>query len=486
MEKYSIGKLKNLLYSIVQDNLQQKSRADEIKTKIDLLEGLITDLDGTNYERIYSNIWIMDTFLPILYDEKKAKKLSDRIILLLNSLIKCEKNTKRVLKEDVLKFKSAYTCLLNELKDDLDRLKIQYKLALEKYKEDEIITYRRIISKLKFKDYIDTKELEIIEQIMDKYEINEKEQIRVFENLKIHNQDIALQRTGTKSRIMDRHMILNMINGLYEKYDAPYITDSDTRKRVDSVLNTYLTIINDKDINIDEVISSLPNLKDRQYSFEEFDAIFINILMSIQEQLMLDVNYISKKEFFKDLKFQEDIKVEYNTTMNKYLKLRNYYYKEKDEYEQNILSKQELKPKNNIFFAKKKNGETYLENDLDDIPNEYLYKINILLTKFQADQLSVSEMKILKEDVKLKKMFELRDDQIRITFFHVNNNNYIITGCGVKKQKNDRVFYSNMAGRNRNIKLDTPEEISKNTKESKMINKRIKDYIEKNKRKGIR
>ena len=84
----------------------------------------------------------------------------------------------------------------------------------------------------------------------------------------------------------------------------------------------------------------------------------------------------------------------------------------------------------------------------------------------------------------LKKQLELRDDQVRVIFYPLTDNNYIIVGVLTKKKDNDNDGYSKMAFRNKEIDISTEEKYIKEQERSKEVEERYTKFIEDKKRKG--
>src|SRR5699024_10156805 len=113
-----------------------------------------------------------------------------------------------------------------------------------------------------------------------------------------------------------------------------------------------------------------------------------------------------------------------------------------------LVSNKEIKEvkeiKNNIFYASPIGSEkTYLENDVENnITEENLEKVSLLIDKLKTDTLSEEENKDLTKNKKYRGYKELRKDQIRVIYRHINNNNYLIIGVGTKKTDNDLTLYN--------------------------------------------
>ena len=213
----------------------------------------------------------------------------------------------------------------------------------------------------------------------------------------------------------------------------------------------------------------------------------IEILNYLQQEMLEAKEYIEQRIIYDDKTTRDESKKDYYDALDKYLYLREYFYKEIDEYNTSLLEENDdlLNNINNVCYLISKEDESFLEKDMDNIPKEYLYKVKILLNKLKQDRLAKGESKTLTDfEVKGRKALELKDDQVRIIYYHVSNNNYIILGCGTKKTDNDRVFYSKMCDRIKYVKDE--EEIIENQEQKQEVEERINEYIENNKRKGTR
>ena len=144
----------------------------------------------------------------------------------------------------------------------------------------------------------------------------------------------------------------------------------------------------------------------------------------------------------------------------------------------------EKEEKNHIFYAFRNEDKSYLEYDLESLNPHYLEKVNRLINRLKLGELSRGEVKGLKSNNILKKQLELRDDQVRVIFYPLTDNNYIIVGVLTKKKDNDNDGYSKMAFRNKEIDISTEEKYIKEQERSKEVEERYTKFIEDKKRKG--
>ncbi len=180
---------------------------------------------------------------------------------------------------------------------------------------------------------------------------------------------------------------------------------------------------------------------------------------------ILDTSNLSDEEIIKE--FKEDLKniIFYSSKIKVYLYLEiNEYFKmllevnneqEKEEIKKAI---QELKRKiiiidnleeeqelietasndNNIYFLTSKNGNIYfLENIRKNVPQEQYKQVLILLESIKNG--TFTNLKRLET----LKYFEVRLNQIRITFAKLSNDSFLVIDCFIKKV-NTSSLYKNM------------------------------------------
>ena len=122
---------------------------------------------------------------------------------------------------------------------------------------------------------------------------------------------------------------------------------------------------------------------------------------------------------------------------------------------------------------------------MGSVPHEYYERVYELINGFKKNTLRRKEVaSFTSVDRSMASFFELRDDQIRIIFYSLGNNNYVIVGVLVKKKDNDLNAYNKMANRNKNIDISDEEKYQKELLKAKEVEKRYLRFIEENKRKG--
>ena len=170
------------------------------------------------------------------------------------------------------------------------------------------------------------------------------------------------------------------------------------------------------------------------------------------------------------------------------LHYKHILYKDLDDYLAKIIFdsievSEEIPVVNNLFYAFP-NGKTeqdlsYFEKDIEKVPKEYLSKVKKGLDMLRTGTVYGSFGKTFNSNNKNTKGYsEIRDDQIRIIYKHLTDNNYLIMGVFTKKDDNAPRIYDNICNRPSNIILEESEV-------SLMVENRLKEYFN-NMRKGNR
>ena len=285
----------------------------------------------------------------------------------------------------------------------------------------------------------------------------------------------------SKNSFFDYNTIPFMLNLGFEKFDITYISDKGTRNRVEQESKNIINIL-ESDIDINSFLEYLPTIESDEYSYEEVLCILQIVINHFQVELLETVNLISDKDNFKN--YRNLIKQEFNNYLNIVTVLQQYYNDEEKKYNDKFDKIDEKEEKNHIFYAFRNEDKSYLEYDLESLNPHYLEKVNRLINRLKLGELSRGEVKGLKSNNILKKQLELRDDQVRVIFYPLTDNNYIIVGVLTKKKDNDNDGYSKMAFRNKEIDISTPEKYIKEQEKSKLAEERFLKFIEDNKRKG--
>lgn len=118
---------------------------------------------------------------------------------------------------------------------------------------------------------------------------------------------------------------------------------------------------------------------------------------------------------------------------------------------------------NKLFYYAKTSGKSYLEDDIKSLFPEDSYNAVInLLIRFKNGHLMPSQRKnLISANALTRGYSEIRDDQIRIIYKRLKDNEYAIVGAFIKKADNNLLTYQTICERNQRL-LISDEEFEKN------------------------
>lgn len=140
------------------------------------------------------------------------------------------------------------------------------------------------------------------------------------------------------------------------------------------------------------------------------------------------------------------------------------------------ISEEEVK-ENNLYFLKTTSGNIYCLNDLDKIKNEY-YESFEELFKSIKDGTFKRAKRLNSNNLKTSSLSEVRGFKTRVLFDKLDENNYIIIMCVVKKCNYDNGYKKSLETRNLTYRAMKPKLIcQKDSKEFKDENKDIEKKL---------
>ncbi len=391
-----------------------------------------------------------------------------------------------LLNEILIKFKQGYL-----IKEGHDYLEEKYQFNVTKYNLDTaimtiendlfILEYqhkklsdyynkiRLVINALGYKQVISSDLRDFIKELLEEEKINNVDLINIMERIKIHNSNCYDSEYKIKGS--DLYLIINMVNGGYEKIVIPDNVNKD------SLIEISKKTINLIDSNNIETIKEV-NLVDKYKNTNDLIFIYTYILKHYQEEIYNLVEILKEKEFYFDIKTLEDIKNEYKSLYQKYMWVREKLdiIKTKpleDKITINDLEVSENNLEYKLYYASnyKEPDKCYLMKDLENMRKEALNEVAELLNNFKMG--ITNRVKILSTD----NFLELKSDQIRIILKPLGSNNYAVMGAFIKKSDNDRLAYQNIMAR------PMPE---LDLEYSEAVEEYYQNYIRENARKGSR
>lgn len=384
----------------------------------------------------------------LLYEENQKyleidterRKLSDEIFNLERlsaSITKPEFNICREIAPDL------YKLLDKKIDSKNKKLKsIEYNISFEtKTKYLEIMRC--------FKEYlpINNEQFFLLVDLFERKQFSDKEKIILLEHVRMNNIIANLKMQNRKINYNKLYEVINIANAGYETFEDVHI-ESDRKPEMNNIIELFKSYF--QSMQIENVLDLLPTYKSNLtftsgFSVDDFDYIMTNILNFVRDELFKAGNEIINFKNYKDRELRTLLVDQYYEYLNTYNIIRNNYDNSLNKYNRDYSSfdeiTKEIPNKKNILFASNSiDGESFFKKDLKEINSESYDSISKLLVMFQKDILPITGFKALNEA--FPGMLEIRNDQIRITLFHNENNNYVITGVFTKKSDIDRSEYS--------------------------------------------
>ena len=220
-----------------------------------------------------------------------------------------------------------------------------------------------------------------------------------------------------------------------------------------------------EDISITElekiIKENLPSKNNPNY-FKIISRMMAEILKEIMEYEEIKSDSIGEKEIIEETQKLIDLN-----------KRKINFIRSTKEIETN---EEEVK-ENNLYFLKTTSGNIYCLNDLDKIKNEY-YESFEELFKSIKDGTFKRAKRLNSNNLKTSSLSEVRGFKTRVLFDKLDENNYIIIMCVVKKCNYDNGYKKSLETRGLTYRAMKPKILSqKNSEESKTENKDIEKKL---------
>lgn len=501
-DKASINYLKELLFLEVKDLLSKEREIVELRDSITNVTEIINTLSIEDYSQLYDSliyISLLIDYVLSMQEETKEERIKQTLN---NKLLSCVYLLKHYQSKGLTDI-DEYNKNLNELSTIIEVFKAQlFKLEnkLEslsrEYNKHLMIEYRRIISKFKYRQIITPEDIKIIGEFLDKKQVDNKNQVIIFERIKNHNFFVEQsQQSNTYFSKEARYAIINMLNTGFEVLEAKKTISRTLQRKLEEEKEQLLNMISHYEDDVETMMELLPKVQDKVYSLEEIQFILLGILEEYQNKIYSQIELISDKDFYMDEEIRDNVKLDYYKYIKIYNLIRSYYDKIEEEIKrENIVVEEENKneepikePTKKLIYARNENNVGYFEIDLDrsNIPEEYYEGILDLLNRFKTDELLPRETKQLVGNINFKQFRELKSDQIRIVYRQIVGNYYCILGVGVKKANSDLPLYKKLTSRPF-ISTTNIEELEREIEISKEIEEKIIKFCTEEARKSHR
>ena len=346
--------------------------------------------------------------------------------------------------------KKELLSVLNIIRDKYQEERAKYVSKRPIHSESVIDQYKDIEYNLRSWNIINSYQYETLINLFKEKGIDEKERIILLERIKQHN--IIAHKKGNNERFsfQKSYEIIDMITSGYELIEVPSIESQ--RK---NEINDFCDILYDQrnSISIDDIMRYLPHYEGNlifsgNYTKEEFDYFIFNLLKKLQDNMFFNANEIKHQDMYHEKDIRDLIREDYYNDLKIYNMVRAFYDEGIKQYESEEID-EELPDVNNLSFTSRgtENEKTYFESDLKKVPNDLYGIILKHLKYFKKGKIPSTYLKQLTLGTGI---YEIKDDQIRIVYKHIGDNNYVILGVFIKKVDNDRQMYDKFVNRSTN------------------------------------
>ena len=443
-----IGEIQSLLTIFIERSKNRKKEYENLITNKALYDELFNLLNN-GYDIISDNEIFISILLNTLYDDDMFMKFYNK--LLCKDIALRDKEISKF----IAKIREDYNNLIREIGTLQNTINNSQNIVSSANRV--ILCFRQKLPIL-YAKY----DIEAVKSILNYFQtegrITNKEELLYINEIEQYNRRTAAVNNSSEQAYSDLlyNEIPNILNSGYESYSIPLIPQKRARI-LDKYINNILAVKDasiDKSFDAEDIISLIKEYKEYDLSNDEYEYIIIGILnycidnLYTYYQLILDKDVYQNRNqrlevisgYYDELKFYAEIRKYYDTVLDDFLK---------EEVIETDMT-EDIPDVRRVIYAVSDVNPTKAKimSDMEDVPKEYYQDVYNLIMKFKKGNLAKGECKSLTNgNSKISSCNELRDDQIRIIFRHVQDNIYAIMGVSTKKSDNDIKMYRNMSRR---------------------------------------
>lgn len=447
--KLNISLIKQMLYLEIKEYYNNLKEKKNIEADISSLEEMIKILESNNFELMMDNYLLFDTLIPYYFSqsEESSKTL---LKLLYSAIYNCENYIKHSEKYSEIEFKKNKETIkkINNKLSKVLEIYIAKLLTKNPQKNEKIINeYKEIITNLKFNKPISHNQYEILLKLFEEKKLTDKQTIILLEKIKGHN--ISTHLNKGKINYNKTNEIINIQLLGFEKFEQITWLEDKRKSQLDDLAEIVFSQ------GVDEIILQMcPSYKENLifsdgYEIDHIKYFYIKLLTHYQNEMLEIHNHFENLKNYLDKNLRDFIVKLYKEYQNYYLLIRDKMDKELEKYNKDFEQIKDEKDVNNLQFAAKSNGTTFFESDLKDLEKDTYKSLVDLLIKFKKNIAQTKSLKAPNNGYS-----EIKDDQLRIIYKHLENNKYLILGVFSKKEDNKIFEYNNICNRKPDIILD--------------------------------
>lgn len=466
--------LKNVLFNYVKSYNELEKKLDNLVGNKDVYEELIRIL-GNCISGDYSDVLYLGICLETLFGNKYNNLLehifkSERLLILNKHY--CDEY------KDLI---GKIVSITGDINDDYFNTLIEIKEIANKlsYMKDKMIVSRRVLSNLKFNQFVSKDDIDVINKLLRELGYDDKDVSIMVEKLFIGNEFKFAKKNGNYVNYNEKSKFVDLMSIGGEVFETPFVEDEE---KLDNYVNSSLSLLMDYNNEIDEFNFEiiLPKVGRELKNSTELEYVLINLLKEIRIKLDENINLLKDPDFIMSFELKTDISIISYGLIEKYNFVRDYldnvfYAKTSNDISSNEALVEKLIPDNDseFLYLCKPSGDSYFMSDIENMKKEYGTRTIEIFNDFKSSVAKKSNSKPL---TNMGGFFEIKNDQIRIIYRRAPGDKYIIYGVIVKKDNRIPISVrKNILSRN--------GVISENSEE---IEKQIEEYISNNHRKWTR
>lgn len=443
-----MGEIQSLLTIFIERSKNRKKEYENLITNKALYDELFNLLDN-DYDIINDNEIFISILLNTLYDDEMFMKFYNK--LLCRDVILRDKEIRRF----IAKIKEDYSSLVEEINSLQNTINNSQNIVSSANRV--ILCFRQKLPILYAKYDVDAVK-NILNYFQTEGRITNKQELLYINEIEQYNRRTAAINNDREQAYSDLlySEIPNILNSGYESYSIPLIPQK-RAKILDKYINTILAVKNansDKFFDAEDIISLIKEYKEYDLSNDEYEYIIIGILNNCIDNLYTYYQLILDKDVYQNRNQRLEVINAYYDELKFYAEIRKFYDIVLDDFlKEGIIESdmvEDIPDVRRIIYAVSEVNPTKAKiiSDMVDVPKEYYQDVYNLIMKFKKGNLAKGECKSLTNgNSKINSCYELRDDQIRIIFRHIQDNVYAIMGVSTKKSDNDVKMYRNMSRR---------------------------------------
>ena len=443
--KLNISLIKELLYLEVKDYYEKTNKQTRIQDDINLLNEMIKILESENYKEMKDNFLLFDSLIPVFLktSKEKSQNISNYLYKAMCKINNYLNNPDKYLKADFERGKKYIKNFTDKLTTTLEELQAELIFTKPSIPEEIMNEYKTINYNLKYGKEITSYQYKLLVELFKRKKIDDKDIILLLEKVKNHN---IILHINDKRKINHKKLdtVSNIILSGFEEYENISWLEDERKSQLDKLIHTILHQGIDKYITPELLPKYQGNLIfSESYSLNCVKYLYINLLKYYQKELIEVYKELNNLVNYQNIEYRNMLVTLYNEAKKNYLFIRKIMDEELAKYNNDISQIKENDDVKKLYYGVKASGITFLESDLKSIAEDTYTSIKNLLILFRKDKLSPNKIERLTGP--LSEYYEIKDDQIRISFKHLKDNEYIILGVFIKQenelQKQDRTYY---------------------------------------------